>query len=255
MGRPGKDRPPLPAGIGVDDHRLVTGGEQRTLERFDAARRVLGELGPRLPATIHVMRDCSAGQPAAAATHTASDDDDDQAERRRQWCSAHERSLGDCAPGDPSCRVDPRRAISDPTGEAAMVNDRADAHRRQLLGLLNEITRATVKLADLVAVYPSVAVERAQLGQDDAVGTVWCRSCWRDNKYCEPVGVRTSGPDAGKPYYVGLCRWCGSLGFEPPPWLLEMRHHKKVIKQADIEKARGEVAAASRGSRKAQNRK
>ncbi len=58
---------------------------------------------------------------------------------------------------------------------------------------------------------------------------LWCVSCHRDHKHCEPVSDR----------YKGLCRWCGSYkgeyGHLPPLALLERRHRGERITQQMVQ--------------------
>jgi len=229
--------------------------DQTVVERAQAAVRALARVAPKLPAVVHQMRADQAGQPRAAATHRAGDDVDGDADRRRRWCSTHERALHMCDPADRSCSIDPDRDISDPTGQAAVGHDRAAVHERRLLKALEQLTSATLQVIALAEAYPTESVEREQLGPDAEVGTVWCRCCWKDEKYCEPIPVRTSGRSVGKPYYPGLCRWCGrmrtELGFDPPSWLVAKHHQGEAITEPMLAQAIAErpVSTESRSSK------
>jgi hypothetical protein len=234
-------RDPLPLGRSVESRGFVTAADQELLARFGACVRELGRIDRRLPAALHVMRDSLGGQPKAAASHREGDDaGDEDADRRRLWCEEHEQSLDRCDPTGP-CEGLRDREISDPTGTAAVAFDPAASDMATVRKRLDGIVRQAVELAALLAAYPTDVQVREQLGPDDEIGTVWCRCCWKDDKYCEPITTRSSGPKAGSPYYVGLCRWCGQmkaeLGFEPPTWMVAMRHRGERIGPGHVEKA------------------
>lgn len=66
----------------------------------------------------------------------------------------------------------------------------------------------------------------------DTSGDDWCFSCWRDNRYCEPVAN-------GR--YARYCRWCGEFyaayRVVPPLELIKARHAGRRITTAMVERA------------------
>jgi hypothetical protein len=92
----------------------------------------------------------------------------------------------------------------------------------------------------------SLATRDMQVAQVEADG--WCGHCWSDDQFLEPIALRPSvAPIPSRPYYRGLCRWCGSFkrehGTLPPIALLRKHHGSKPITEADVEKALGKVNA------------
>jgi hypothetical protein len=78
----------------------------------------------------------------------------------------------------------------------------------------------------------------------------WCRSCFRDHGYLEPIAMR---PD-GNRKYRDYCNWCGGFkgeyGIEPPEQLVEARHRGQRITQPHVA-----AALAKHEERKKQKRK
>jgi hypothetical protein len=92
----------------------------------------------------------------------------------------------------------------------------------------------------------SLATRDMQVSQVEADG--WCGHCWTDDQFLEPIALRPSiAPIPSRPYYRGLCRWCGAFKSEhgalPPISLLRLHHRQKPITEADVEKALGKVSA------------
>lgn len=260
MGTPAAERPPLRAGVPIDSRRHTAAADEELLARASAAVRALARLQRRLPAVLHVMRDHQSGQPAAAAAPVGGADPDGQADRARLWCTTHERSLAGCEPDDLSCRIDPGRQISDHVGRAAVGHDMAAADMRAMRQLLHALVDSTVKMVAIADSYPTSTVELEKPDASDLVGTEWCRCCWKDDRYMEPITLRQSGPQAGRPYFTGLCLWCGrmrsTLGFEPPTWLVAMHHRGERINEGHLERARRErPAEAPAKPRKGKKRK
>lgn len=143
---------------------------------------------------------------------------------------------------------------SDSTGERAIKNDPAS---RDLAEIDKRLTRARTDMAVIVRIFQRhqaartpeqikdvrVVAER----ELDSVGDDWCRSHLRVAEI-EPIEVRKNGDHAGKPYYKGMCRDCGSLLADlknaypkrfrtyqlPPVELVGIRTYRK-LRQSDID--------------------
>lgn len=127
----------------------------------------------------------------------------------------------------------PLAAHSDPTAAAAVsppasalaldALDAAISQAHRAMVAADAIRRAWLGAVDPVTGRPA-AVPRVAAGDD----LLWCRSCIRDNAYCEPAGDR------------GLCRWCRSFerkhGTLPPRRLLARRHRGQRISTGDVER-------------------
>lgn len=142
---------------------------------------------------------------------------------------------------------------ADPTGEAGTGHDPTSllhARYRSLLEWLadnaDDIDRL---LGQLVPHPPGVTVvgckscgalkpgKARKIDPTDVVADGWCKSCFRLEGLLEPITTDS----AGRPYYRGLCRWCGGFkaehGIEPPVPLLQLRHrHGRRISVADAER-------------------
>jgi hypothetical protein len=234
--------------VSADSRRLVSASEQDQVQRFTAVVHELESLSLRLAAVLHVMRECQAGQPQAARSHREGDDDG-RSPLGQLWCWEHERSLAVCIERDGLlCTGELGRDISDPVGNAAILADRATRDREMLLRRLEELTSKGMQVLGLAANYPTSSAELDNPEPDDEVGTVWCRSCWKDNKACEPVYLR---PGADKPLYAGLCLWCGrhraAIGGaklpatdqrgDPPTWMVEKHRRGDRVTKGDIDRA------------------
>lgn len=116
---------------------------------------------------------------------------------------------------------------SDPTGNRAVKNDPAT---RDLAEIDKRLRRAQTDLAVVARIFRRHQAARTpeQIkdvrtvaeGELDETGDEWCRSHLRCG-VLEPIPVRRGGDQAGKPYYAGMCRWCGEL-------LSDLKkHHRK----------------------------
>jgi hypothetical protein len=134
-----------------------------------------------------------------------------------------------------------RSAINDPTGNAAIANlsTRRLTHRIDTAIAAYEKAGRTLTTLLLNTVRDHAAHETqvAALADDNGPGTDWCQSCYRDNRYLEPVATHRDG----RTKYKGLCNWCHTFDATyrrmPPEQLLSMRHTGKRISQTDIERA------------------
>lgn len=105
--------------------------------------------------------------------------------------------------------------IADPTGEAAIADDPAST---DLAELDKRLARARGDLAVAVKILarhqtartPNQIRNLRQAAADelDDLGDDWCKSHLQIH-VLQPIDVRKSGENAGRPYYVGMCRWCG----------------------------------------------
>lgn len=264
---PMRSRPPTNVpGVGqewmsIDSRRVLPAAQAEQVARFADTVRQLDALLLRLPAVLHLMRDDMAGQPRAAAAHGG----DDGHPLARYWCFEHERSLADCDEEGLACLGELSVGPSDPVGNAAVARDQAARDQRALLHRMQELVSVGTRMLGVVAGYPTSPSELEHPTLDDEVGTTWCRSCWKDEKYCEPVSAR---PD-GKPYYVGLCRWCGrtrkAIGGDrlvasdqrgdPPTWLVAKHHRGERVTPGDIARAAERVPAAAKKAAAKKGRK
>lgn len=233
--------------VPVDSRRVMTAVEAERVARFDAAVGELEKLTRRLPGVLALMRSDMAGQPRSALAGLG---EDDEAPEPELWCWAHERSTRDCLEVGLVCSGEIARDVSDRTGEAGIIPDRAAADHKAMLRQLDRLASTAHQLLGLAAAYPTQAAERitAEAGPGDEVGTLWCRSCWKDGKRCEPVKIN---PATDLPYYTGLCLWCGrtrkAIGGnslpasdqrgDPPTWLVAKHHGPDRVTPGDYELA------------------
>lgn len=201
-------------------------------------RRLLGQVvidvlasAQLLEASTALIGDCLAGHPKAARY------DGHDGQSARLWCFIHERDHQACTHDGLACGGTPVTG-TDPTGEAGTSPDRAAVALKvvddALLALALEAQRLAVELTAWAP--PSTGMARPDPSSVTAPDG-WCTSCWRDNRYHEPVGVRTGG--SGAAYYAGLCEWCGRFrkaqGYLPSIELLRKRHSANPrISEADV---------------------
>lgn len=132
---------------------------------------------------------------------------------------------------------------NDPTGEAVVAERDvpSDVMNDELVSLLNSVNLDAYNLRVIVkaAVPQGTRVHKvtAETGADVAVAG-WCRSCHRDNRYCEPVATRKDGSKRYRDY----CNWCGEWaaahkGQEPPLELVKAKHEGRHITQRMVEQA------------------
>lgn len=132
---------------------------------------------------------------------------------------------------------------NDPTGET-VVGERdvpSDEMNAELLAHLEQIHAGSYNIRVIVkaAVPQGTRVHKitAETGADVAVAG-WCRSCHRDNRYCEPVATRKDGSKRYRDY----CNWCGewaaaNKGQEPPLELVKVKHEGRHVTQRMVEHA------------------
>ncbi len=105
--------------------------------------------------------------------------------------------------------------IADPTGEAGIRDDPAST---DLAELDKRLARARGDLAVAVKILARHQTARtptqirnlrqAADHELDDLGDDWCKSHLQIH-VLQPIDVRKTGDNAGRPYYVGMCRWCG----------------------------------------------
>lgn len=146
------------------------------------------------------------------------------------------------------------RTHSDPTGDRATKDDPAS---RDLAEIDKRLTRARTDMAVVVRIFQRHQaartpeqikdIRKVAEGELDTEGDEWCRSHLRV-AVLEPIELRKTGEHAGKPYYKGMCRSCGSLLADlkaahkkrfrtyhlPPVELVAIRTYRK-LRQSDID--------------------
>jgi hypothetical protein len=148
----------------------------------------------------------------------------------------------------------PSTAYADPTGERAI---KADPATRDLAELDRRLLRIRTDLDTVSTIFQRHQAARtpAQIkdartiaeGELDEAGDEWCRSHLRCG-VLEPVTLRKSGSGAGKPYYAGMCKWCGELlatlkrehpkrfrTYKVPPMELVIISTYRKLRQSDVD--------------------
>lgn len=198
----------------VDSRRILDDNDSQLLTRLVDALADAGHLALQLPALANIMRDHENGQPRAA-TYTPS--------------SAP-------APHATEDEAEAPTGHTDPTGDAGITHDQARRDERNLRKHLNTAIAAIYRATAIAAAYPAEAATRPEI--EATPGEDWCRCCWKDDHYCEPIPLDTTGA----PYYRGLCRWCGAFkareGFEPPTNLVEVHHRGDRVTPGMVATAR-----------------
>lgn len=208
----------------IDSRRALSAADAALVTRFGESLMAGNRLHLEVPALMHLMRDAMAGQPRAA--HTG------ERGAPRPWCWDHEQTVDRCLADDRLCSGEVI-AHHDPAGDAAVSGDQAAGDLRRLRKLLEMHCRVIHEATVIAQRYPAQATQRADIPATP--GEDWCRSCWRDGKYHEPVTRRANGT----PYYRGLCRWCGQLARDlgttlPPLELVERRHRGERITEGMV---------------------
>lgn len=95
------------------------------------------------------------------------------------------------------------RVPSDPTGEGALRQDEGQDALEEADRLLADLFTTASQFASLYDEWSPRGARKVK--HDDGFTDDWCWSCWRVDKTCTPITRRLNG----RPYHVGLCRWCG----------------------------------------------
>lgn len=211
---------PTATWIHADSRQALTNKDQGMVTRLNEVLTAADRLALELPSVLHLMRDHQNGQPRAASYSPSS-------------------STGTTRTPEPWELEEPATGHPDPTGDAATRPDRAIADQRLLHTHLEAaISHLTAAIA-VANTYPRQPGEPEDV--EPTPGEDWCRSCWKDRKYCEPISRRSDGT----PWYSGMCRWCGdalkTIGHEPPTWMLEKRHRGERITASMIDRAKTEA--------------
>ena len=180
------------------------------LRRLSAIQGLAGKLEATAPGVVKMMLEGQRGHPSAQNWET-------------DRTAGHATVLDDDGTPMPS--------VVDPTGETA-VTDGPDGGKalEELDRAISEALRAVTRAADVASHWRPATQPELPLG--DGPGELWCRSCWRDDQYCEPVSENYKGR--------GECRWCGDFFGQfremPPLPVLRKRHVGERIDQAFIDK-------------------
>lgn len=126
---------------------------------------------------------------------------------------------------------------NDQTGEAVIHPDAAHDLFDEFRKLHDRVSKDTARIRRIIHMVPSTS---SQKRRDDDPGPDWCKSCYRDAGYLEPVATH---PD-GSVKYAGYCRWCRESPITPPPLeLVRTKHAGKRISVAMWERATGQRIA------------
>lgn len=142
--------------------------------------------------------------------------------------SAHGFSL------DEDMRVDVDAPVKLTAVEAqALTPDMAKADLDALVAAVGAIHSNTIRVQRVLARY-----QLASARPDGECPPDWCRNCYLDGQYHEPVGRDPKG----HAYYDGLCKWCGQFqaehGWLPTVKLLRRRHQGQRVLVTHIEEQR-----------------
>lgn len=229
----------------IDTHPLLSAADRDTVHDATQAAHQLDALMRAIPATLAAIRDSANGQPRAATTETSH-------AAPTAWCWDHQRELTRCLAEQLDCAGDVIDQPSDPVGEAAITDDRTTAHRNEIIRRLRSITRDVHELHAITALYPADPFEPASAS---GPGGDWCRSCWRDGQYHQPIDRDKDGD----PYYAGLCRWCGDFNskerFLPPVEILNHRHRGERVTEGMVAEARKAHRTQAKKVKKTKTRK
>lgn len=160
------------------------------------------------------------------------------------WARLHEQE-----PGYPSTTIGAGGSSGTTLTQPERLANRI--HHDPAIRDLATLDRATRHLyANVADIYGVVTAwgqptRHAQPTDDDGTegpGPDWCRSCWRDDRHCEPVRA------------AGLCRWCADWnlanGQLPPVEILRARHQGRRITSALIDTCTKAAHATKQHSKK-----
>jgi hypothetical protein len=235
-----------PAEIGarwqpIDSRQAMAKPDADLLAQVLHAMPELYRLVRQFPAIMTMAREAMTGHPKAASLTRNGE--------QRPWCWVHGQTTKECEEEGDNCAGELLTGPSDPTGNAALISDRAKRRHRDLTDRMSRLVHLVADAVAIAADFPVEPIEPATL---TGPGEEWCRSCWKDDHYCEPITVDRHG----HAYYAGLCRWCGDFnaanGFEPPTWILEARHRGERITSTQIrEEKRRRAERTGKGKGKA----
>ena len=220
--------------ISIDSRRVLSSADEELVGQVAAMHQDLDRLHRVMPATLHLLRDSMSGQPGSGGGG------------RPPWCWVHEREVRQCVEAGEFCRGEAIAGPSDVVGESAIRRDHAAEHRRALVRRVESARRELAEVVAIMAMYPAAPLRDDE--EDPTPGEDLCRSCWKDNQYPQLIQTR---PSNGKPYYRGLCRWCGQMRKaiggdffdpsdpigDPPTWLVATKIRGDVITDTMVQKA------------------
>ena len=190
---------------GIDTRRVLPAADLALVTRFGEALMEADRLQVELAATLHQIR----------------------------WHHTDAITV-DTSPDD----TEPPTGHRDPAGNAGIGPDRAAGDLKRMRRLIETAIAALDQAAAIAGSYPTGAEVSPEV--EPTPGEDWCLACWKDAKYHSPVALR---PD-GMPRFKGLCRWCGEFRqtnrFEPPTWLLALKHRGERITDGMVDKAKEE---------------
>lgn len=166
-------------------------------------------------------------------------------ERVTDWETATDPRLHVPEPRDEEGEARVRQGRSDVDEEDRKGDAAAARYRSELTSLAGRVYADLARIETIITVCNPDQPERLanrDLLAAQVAAEGWCPSCWRDDQHLQEIELRKS---TGKPYYRGLCRWCGGwkgdTGSIPPVWIVK-KHHRRTLNAADIEKATGRVS-------------
>lgn len=170
-------------------------------------------------------------------------EDPAEPDRAGTWCVTHERDTDECRRIERNgediegeCVPELKLRRSDPTFNAANTSDPASADYREHMKDMATIARAARRMHDRAERYPASAQVTRKPAPEEGPGDDWCSNCYLDSQYFEPITMQKrrpteEDPRTEKPYYTGLCKWCGDMkalhGMLPTRALLDL-HHRNV---------------------------
>lgn len=129
---------------------------------------------------------------------------------------------------DPALRTPGGAPPPDDSPDRFISHDQQQRDRRALEDAARASLRMSTVVYDVATRWGQPLHERHTV---DAPDDMWCTSCWRDDKYHEPVA-------AGR--YKGLCRFCGDFRAaykkRPPLKILQARHRGQRVTQPMIQR-------------------
>jgi len=117
----------------IESNRVLPATDLEKVTDLAKATEELAGAVPSIPSVIHQMRDAMAGQPQAVAADREGGD-------QHPWCWDHERTTAECFEAGETCGGQLITGPSDPTGNAGVITDRAEAHHRDILKRMRVIS-------------------------------------------------------------------------------------------------------------------
>lgn len=141
---------------------------------------------------------------------------------------------------DEDMRIDTEPVKLTAVEAQALTPDMAKADLAALVAAVGAIHTNTIRVQRVLARYHHVNHQATECPPD------WCRNCYLDGQYHEPVGRDPKG----HAYYDGLCKWCGQFqsehGWLPTVKLLRRRHQGQRVLVTHIDEQRNIGMSANR---------